>query len=49
MHMIEIYFTCVSLILIFFFCGSVAEALSGKVLPSEQKILTNTKVVYVYF
>src|SRR5258705_13018446 len=50
-HMIEIYFTCVSLILIFFFkySGSVVEAPSGKVLPSELKILKNKKVVYVYF
>src|SRR5258705_6851313 len=49
-HMIKIYFTCVSLILNFFkYSGSVAEAPSGKVLSSELKILQNKKVVYVYF
>src|SRR5258705_12191243 len=49
-HMIEIYFTCVSLILIFFkYSGSVAEAPSGKVLPSELKIYKNKKVVYIFF
>ena len=50
MHMIKIYFTCVSLILNFFkYSGSVAEAPSEKVLTSQLKIKKNKKVVHVYF
>src|SRR5258705_10488297 len=49
-HMIEIYFNCVSLILIFFkYSGSVTEGPSGKVLSPELKILKNTNVIHVYF
>src|SRR5258705_11155392 len=48
-HDRDLFYLCFSYPIFFLNSGSVAEALSGKVLPSELKILTNTKVIYVLF
>src|SRR5258705_10206379 len=49
-HDRDLFYLCCSYPNFFFQIVVVLQRLlSGKVLPSEQKKLTNTKVVYVYF